>query len=386
MMNSGTAPRMVEWEEAGQWRTAEWPEHWGLRVPSRLQATRDTDPVAAYRQASAGTGLIWRGPWAQGREVLAAMGRHFDQVQARKQRQPVSLTLSERWQQERQTQALRLRILQQWLVELDDQWALCCEQAMPVAQACLEALGPAQGHHRLMPLRHVLGMVSAHEWRKKGVPVAALGAHIHPHYGVFAPVRSEYLKLLMQAPLPAALQQGAATWDIGTGTGVIAACLARRGVRGIVATDVSARALACARDNLDRLGLSDAASVQEADLFPVGQAGLVVCNPPWVPGPAHSSLDQAVLDPDSRMLRGFLQGLRERLCEGGEGWLILSDLAEHLGLRTRTELLGWIADARLQVLGRLDIRPEHPRSQDAQDPLHAARRQEVTSLWRLGRA
>jgi hypothetical protein len=63
--------------------------------------------------------------------------------------------------------------------------------------------------------------------------------------------------------------------------------------------------------------------------------------------------------------------------------LILSDLAEHLGLRTREALLGWIADAGLQVLGRMDVKPEHAKAQDASDPLHAARSAEVTSLWRL---
>jgi prophage antirepressor-like protein len=69
---------------------------------------------------------------------------------------------------------------------------------------------------------------------------------------------------------------------------------------------------------------------------------------------------------------------------GGEGWLILSDLAEHLGLRTRAELLAAIAAAQLTVLGRADIQPRHARAADASDPLHAARAAEVTSLWRLG--
>ena len=83
------------------------------------------------------------------------------------------------------------------------------------------------------------------------------------------------------------------------------------------------------------------------------------------------------------MLRGFLAGLAAHLAPGGEAWLLLSDIAEHFGLRTRAELLGWIADAGLQVLGRQDVRPSHPRVSDAGDPLHAARRAEVTSLWRL---
>jgi 16S rRNA U516 pseudouridylate synthase RsuA-like enzyme len=83
------------------------------------------------------------------------------------------------------------------------------------------------------------------------------------------------------------------------------------------------------------------------------------------------------------MLRGFLQGLREHLAPHGEGWLILSDLAEHLGLRSRAELEHWIAAAGVRVAGRLDTRPQHRRVHDQSDPLHAARTREVTSLWRL---
>jgi hypothetical protein len=90
-----------------------------------------------------------------------------------------------------------------------------------------------------------------------------------------------------------------------------------------------------------------------------------------------------VYDPDSAMLRGFLSGLAAHLTPAGEGWLILSDLAEHLGLRPRAQLLAWIEAAGLQVLGRNDVRPTHPRAADASDPLHAARAAEVTSLWRL---
>ena len=84
------------------------------------------------------------------------------------------------------------------------------------------------------------------------------------------------------------------------------------------------------------------------------------------------------------MLRGFLDGLAAHLAPGGEGWLILSDLAEHLGLRPREQLLGWIEAAGLEVLGKSDVRPHHPKAGDASDPLHAARAAEVTSLWRLG--
>ena len=84
------------------------------------------------------------------------------------------------------------------------------------------------------------------------------------------------------------------------------------------------------------------------------------------------------------MLRGFLGGLAAHLLPGGEGWLILSDLAEHLALRSRRDFLALIDHAGLQVLGRHDAKPTHPRASDASDPLHAARAAEMTSLWRLG--
>lgn len=86
------------------------------------------------------------------------------------------------------------------------------------------------------------------------------------------------------------------------------------------------------------------------------------------------------------MLHGFLNGLAAHLTPEGEGWLILSDLAEHLGLRSRDELLAAINTAGLKVVDRIDVRPHHPRAADDTDPLHAARAAEVTSLWRLALA
>ncbi|HNH49545.1 MAG TPA: class I SAM-dependent methyltransferase, partial [Myxococcota bacterium] len=168
-----------------------------------------------------------------------------------------------------------------------------------------------------------------------------------------------------------------------TGTGVLAALLARRGVTKVVATDQSPRALLCARENLERLRLTAQVELLQTHLFPPGRAPLIVCNPPWLPAKATSALEHAVYDPESQMLRGFLAGLREHLEPGGEGWLILSDLAEHLGLRKAEELAAWIAAGGLRVRERLDIRPQHPKSQDPSDPLHAARAAERTSLWRL---
>ena len=174
-------------------------------------------------------------------------------------------------------------------------------------------------------------------------------------------------------------------FDIGTGTGVLAAVLARRGIKRIVATDQEPRALACARENLERLGVANQVELAQVDLFPDGAAAIVACNPPWVPARPSSPLEHGIYDPESRMLKGFLAGLPAHLVPGGEGWLILSDFAEHLGLRTREELLQAIEGAGLSVAGRIDAKPKHPRAAETTDRFHAARKAEVTSLWRLVR-
>ena len=379
-----TSSNTLTWQEEGGTRTALWQADNGARQPSRIQVTKEMDADTAYRLASAGTGLLWRGDFQHARQLLQAMSARMDTAGQRKKK-PAPSTAAESFEQHRKSQALRVRVLGQLLIEVEGNYGISLKRAPDVLQACTEAWGPADGQARVLSLRSLQGLIGAHEWRKKGVPISALdGAHIHPHHGVFSPVRGEYIDLVAQASLPAALQDCPVAFDIGVGTGVLSVVLAQRGVPRVVATDLSERALACARDNLQRMDLLPKVELVQTDLYPEGKAALVVCNPPWLPAKPTSVLEQAVYDEDSAMLRGFLNGLATHLCAGGEGWLILSDLAEHLGLRTRDQLMNWIAGAGLKVLGRLDTRPRHGKAQDSSDPLHAARAAEVTSLWRLG--
>jgi SAM-dependent methyltransferase len=258
-------------------------------------------------------------------------------------------------------------------------------RAPEVTKACLEVFGNRADDY-VLSLRELLGIISAHEWRKKGVVIPSLkeGAQrLFPHYGVFSPIRGEYVELVAMAPLPPALKVNSLAFDIGTGTGVLAAVLAQRGIEQIIGTDQDPRALACASANIQQLGLGQQVAILNADLFPPEKAALIVCNPPWLPARPSSPIERAIYDPDSMMLNGFLSQLKEHLLPEGEGWLILSDLAEHLQLRSREELLSWIAAAGLTVIEKRDARPNHPKVSDTSDPLHQARKAEVTSLWRL---
>lgn len=370
---------IINWTEAGKEHTARWRSESGTPPPKRVVIADDTLKAdEAYRLACEGTALLWRGDFQNARQLMLAMSRRAD----RKPRKTSSVP-SEAFNLHRQAQSQRARTLAMILVPLDRDFTIPLRRAPDLRQACTEAYGTA-GEASVVTLRELLGLVGAHEWRKKGVEIPELGARIHPHYGVYSPVRGEYVGLVNEALLSADFKVPELAFDIGTGTGVLAALLARRGIKHIVATDQDSRALACARENLAQLGVSAQVEVVQADLFPAGKAPLIVCNPPWIPARPSSPIEHAIFDPDSRMLRGFLGGLAAHLEAGGEGWLLLSDIAEHLGLRSRDELLALFEAAGLQVIARTDVKPHHAKVADATDPLHTARAAEITSLWRLG--
>ncbi len=392
-MNAAAPQQMIHWIEEGQERSARWRSESGMPAPKKVVIADDTTNAdVAYRLACEGTALLWRGDFQNARQLLQALARRADHKhdksgkrakaakEAKAAKPPASPT--EAFHLHRQAQSQRARTLAMLLLPFEADYAIPLRRAPDVKLACNEAYGRGEEPF-VASLRELLGLIGAHEWRRTGVELATLGQRIHPHYGVFAPIRSEYVGLVADAPIPA---RASLAFDIGTGTGVLAAVLAQRGIKRVVATDMDPRALSCARENLNRLELADKVEVVQADLFPAGRAPLIVCNPPWLPARPSSPIEYAVYDPESRMLRGFLGGLAEHLEPGGEGWLILSDLAEHLGLRPRAELLGWIEAAGLTVLERRDVKPTHPRASDAGDTLHAARAAEVTSLWRLAAA
>ncbi len=395
----------IHWTEGGEARSARWRSERGAAAPKRVVIADDSMAAdTAYRLACEGTGLLWRGDFQNARLLLQALARRVDKPAKPKREKRVKDTkpgeavaaaaapapvFPEAFHLHRQAQAQRARVLSMVLIPFDADYSIPLRRAPDAKNACAEAWGPAKEANgsSVASLRELMGFISSHEWRRKGVPIPALGEdgphnRIHPHYGVFSPVRGEYIDLVAQAPVPEGTDD-LLGFDIGTGTGVLAAVLAlRSGVQRVIATDQDPRALACARDNLKRLGFPQI-EVREANLFPEGKAHIIVCNPPWLPARPGSPIEHAVYDEDSRMLLGFLNGLAAHLEPKGEGWLILSDIAEHLGLRTRAWLLAAIDAAGLKVVDKLDAQPHHPKASDASDALHAARAAEVTSLWRL---
>jgi SAM-dependent methyltransferase len=387
----------IHWEEGGQTRSAVWHSENGI-APHKKVVTADDTLTAddAYRLACEGTAILWRGDFQNARQLLQALVRRIDKPSKKSKRASKRVDSSSNVSQapssvdlfnkHRLIQSQRARVLGMLLIECNADHSIHLRRAPDVAIACLEAYGVTSEPY-VISLRELLGVISAHEWRKNGVPVLAdeegEPIFIYPHYGVFSPIRGEYLELVCSAPLPKVLEAESLAFDIGAGTGVLSVILAMRGINNVIATDLDDRALACAKENIALLNLDSQVEIVKANLFPAGKAALIVCNPPWVPARPSSTLEHAVYDPDSQMLKGFLDGLKNHLLPEGEGWLILSDLAEHLGLRSRQELLGWIDRADLKVISRIDTKPKHSKPFDQSDLLYFARSAETTSLWRL---
>ena len=388
----------IHWEEGGQTCSAVWHSENGIAAHKRVVIADDTLTADdAYRLACEGTAILWKGDFQNARQLLQALVRRIDKPSKKSQRASKRVdkagepapqkTARDIFNQHRLIQSQRARILGMLLIQCNSDNTISLRRAPDISQACSEAYGTVTQSY-VVSLRELLGVISAHEWRKNGLPILADSNGepicVHPHYGVFSPVRGEYIELVCNTPLPKAVDVDSTAFDIGVGTGVLSIILAMRDVQKIIATDQDDRAIMCAKENVALLNLGSQIEIVKANLFPLTKAALIVCNPPWVPARPSSTLEHAVYDPDSQMLKGFLLGLKDHLLPQGEGWLILSDLAEHLELRTREELLSWIEDAGLLVLDRIDTKPKHPKAFDNSDSLYFARAAETTSLWRLG--
>jgi tRNA1(Val) A37 N6-methylase TrmN6 len=383
-LNTTLKPQLtLEWTEAGKTKQSIWHSENDAPLPKKVQIADDTmNADVAYKLCCEGTALLWRGDFQNAKQLLQALSRRIDRPG--KKPKPLPTTMPEIFHLNRQAQAQKARILGMLLIELSVGFHINLRRAPDVKAACEHAYGKL-AHGMVVSLREILGLIGAYEWSKSGVEISELNAKIFPSYGVFSPIRGEYLALVDQAPLPNPCNSA---FDIGTGTGVLAAILANRGVKKIIATDNAQNARECAQKNINQLNLQHYVSVVDANLFPSEaheQADLIVCNPPWLPARPSSALESAVYDEKNQMLKGFLSGLSTRLTDTGEAWLILSDFAEHLALRTREELMAWIAEAGLQVLDKIDTKAQHKKTLDIRDPLHQARKAEVTSLWRLSK-
>lgn len=194
---------LISWKEKGELRSARWRSESGAPAPTRVVIADDRITAdRAYHFACEGTAMLFRGDFQNARQLLQAMARRADHVKGKpaKDKKPPA-SPSEAFHLHRMARAQRARILGMLLLPFEADHGVPLSRAPDVREACAEAWGAGDERY-VASLRELLGLVGAHEWRKNGIEIPALGARIHPHYGVWSPVRGEYLELIAAAPLP----------------------------------------------------------------------------------------------------------------------------------------------------------------------------------------
>ena len=247
----------------------------------------DAEPATIADRLMAGETLLLQHRYSQGVRALAALRERICRPRA---------DYAERSAQARQHEAMAQRLLvtvQDHRVRLRDVPSIgFLAELYPDVSSFMISLVWIQALH------------GAWERYESGVHFPVLGRRLHPHYGVYAPTRMTHLELFATWLSRADLSQNLAI-DVGTGCGVLALMLSRRGFSEIVATDTNPNALVGLSRDLERQAAPTAITLKQGDLLceEPGPADLIVFNPPWTQGEARSTIDQALV---------FEQGLFER--------------------------------------------------------------------------
>lgn len=208
----------------------------------------------------------------------------------------------------------------------------------------------------LIPVRRLQRILTDMRRANEGIPIEGLGGSItiRPHVYVPADQRvpgmfAEYGRLM----------EGKRVLDMGTGTGVLALLAVRLGATGVVATDNNPKAVATARLNAERLGLTDTVEVRgPADLFDSVRGetfDVILFNAPWIQGEPQTLYDTANYDPGYRVMDGFMQAAPDHLAPDGVILLQYSNVSQRKGDDSMVHLDAVIAANGMRVVASRSI-------------------------------
>jgi len=223
----------------------------------------------------------------------------------------LSITDARAWARERLTEAgidsvdADVRELLEWACDASSQWDLPAELNEDQAEKLLSAVGERALR---IPLQHVTGRMFF-----RGLTLAARPGVfvVRPETEVVAGAAIEAAREVMDGGGGVVL-----TADLCTGSGAIAACVAKEvpGAR-VVAVEISETAASLARENCERLvpGRVEVIHADATDPLVLhdlnGQVDVVVSNPPYVPAGAVEDTETAQHEPTVALYGGGPDGL-----------------------------------------------------------------------------
>ena len=199
----------------------------------------------------------------------------------------------------------------------------------------------------------------AAQYKEKGVFFEALGHSVHPHFNVFLPSTSnEYVNFFRECLTSVnELKEkisGASVIDCGSGSGVLSFVCSKLGAKSVLGVDNNENAVKCAQENAENnKELYSNVQFQLGNVFPEEKRepfDLVVCNPPWIPLPSHSLLEEAVFDPQEDFLKKFFAQVGDHLKSDGLVVFLYSNFARKLGLQQFGRVEKYCFENQLQVV------------------------------------
>lgn len=184
----------------------------------------------------------------------------------------------------------------------------------------------------LIPVRRLQRILTDMQRAQEGLPMECLdnAITILPH--VYVPTAQSVPAMFIEYKNSI---RGKKVLDMGTGTGILALLAAQLGAASVVATDNNSNAVANARLNVERLGLSNIIEIRgPANLFDSVQGeffDVILFNAPWIQGKPQTLYDTASYDPGYQVLDGFLTSAPKHLAPGGIILLQYSDISQRKG-------------------------------------------------------
>lgn len=184
----------------------------------------------------------------------------------------------------------------------------------------------------LLPVRKVLRIATDLQRLREGLFISALEGRVYVFPHVFVPSDQKVVTLLADH-----LDVGEAdrVLDMGTGTGLLALLVARRGGRTIVATDSNPEAVKNARFNAHYWGFSERIDVRgPAHLFDSVQGerfDVILFNAPWIEDEPRTLYETALYDKNYAVITEFIQRAPDHLTPEGRILLQYSKISELTG-------------------------------------------------------